>query len=161
VPESDPDAPTHDLVQRDAHLDVALRGRPALETFVALFAELEQLTPTDGELRVLIDESEIDAGLLGSPEIRAMMAAWEGSDGLRERSRIAIYAPSDLVYGLSRMAQAYGGTAADERLAVFRTKDAARDWLLGHQVRPPRAATIGRHLGDTNDLRSPNTYANG
>jgi hypothetical protein len=29
------------------------------------------------------------------------------------------------------MAQAYGGTAADERLAVFRTKDAARDWLLG------------------------------
>jgi hypothetical protein len=31
------------------------------------------------------------------------------------------------------MAQAYGGTAADERLAVFRTKDAARDWLLdGH-----------------------------
>jgi hypothetical protein len=105
VPESDPDAPTHDLVQRDAHLDVVLRGRPALETFVALFAELEQLTTTDGELLVLIDESEIDAGLLGSPELRAMMAAWEGSDGLRERSRIAIYAPSDLVYGLNRMAR--------------------------------------------------------
>jgi hypothetical protein len=100
-----------------------------------LFAELEQLTPTDGELRVLIDESEIDAGLLGSPELRAMMARWEGSEGLRERARIAIYASSDLVYGLSRMAQAFGGTAAHERLAVFRTKDAAPDWLLGGHPR--------------------------
>jgi hypothetical protein len=133
VPESDPDAPTYDLVPRDAHVDVALRGRPGLETVVALFADLERLTSTDGELLVLIDESEMDAVLLGSPELRAMMAAWEGSDGLRNRSRIAIYAPTDPVYGLNWMAQAFAGDASEGRLELFRTRQAARNWLLdGH-----------------------------
>jgi hypothetical protein len=97
VPESDPDALTYDLVQRDAHVDVVLRGRPRLETVAALFAELERLTAADGELLILIDESEMDEGTLDSTELRAMMAAWEGSEGLRERSPIAIYAPTDPV----------------------------------------------------------------
>jgi hypothetical protein len=60
-----------------------------------------------------------------------MMATWAGSEGLRERSRIAIFAPTDPVYGLNRMAQGFGGAAAADRLSVFRTKDAAEDWLLG------------------------------
>jgi hypothetical protein len=47
------------------------------------------------------------------------------------RARIAIYAPSDLVNGLTRMARAFDGGPADERLAVFRTRLAARTWLLG------------------------------
>jgi hypothetical protein len=127
VPESDPDAPTYDLVQRDAHLDIALRGRQTRGAVVALFAELEQLTTTEGELLVLIDESEIDAELLGSTDLRAMMARWEGSQGLRERSRIAIYAASDFVYGLNRMAQAFAGDASEGRLEVFRTK---RNFLM-------------------------------
>ena len=66
----------------------------------------------------------------GSGELRSMMEAWKGS-GLRERSRIAIYAPSAVGYGINRMAQAFAGNASEGRLEVFRTKDAARDWLLG------------------------------
>ena len=61
---------------------------------VALFAELERLTTDDGALLVLIDESEMHAALLGSTELRSMLQAWQGSEGLRERSRIVIYAPS-------------------------------------------------------------------
>ena len=98
---------------------------------VAMFAELERLTTNDRELLVLIDASEMQAALLGPTEIRAMMNVWTSSAGLSERSRIAIYAPSDLVYGLARMAQVFGGSASDARFVVFRTKDAARDWLLG------------------------------
>ena len=131
MPESDPYAPTYDLVQRDAHVEAVLRGRPRLETVVALFAELERLTTTDGELLVLVDESEIHPEAVGNTELRNMMGAWLESDGLRNRSRIAIYAPSDLVDGLSRMAQAFGGGPADDRLAVFRSRQAARNWLLG------------------------------
>jgi DNA-binding NarL/FixJ family response regulator len=61
----------------------------------------------------------------------------------------------------ARMAQVFAGDALEGRLAVFRTKDAARDWLLGHQLRQRREATIGRHLGTrTNvtllDLAMPN-----
>jgi hypothetical protein len=131
VPESDPEAPTYDLVSREAYVEVALRGRVRFEVVVALFAELERLTTTDGELLVLIDESETLAGLLGNTELRSMMGAWLGSDGLRNRSRIAIYTPSDLGNGLSRMAQLFGGGPADDRLAVFHTRRAARNWLLG------------------------------
>jgi hypothetical protein len=134
VPESDPDAPTYDLVQRDAHVDVVLLGRPRLGTVVALFAELERLTTREGELLVLIDESEIHAEAVGHTELRNMMGAWLESDGLRNRSRIAIYAPSDLLNGLTRMAQMFGGGPADDRLVVFRNRRAARNWLLGRHA---------------------------
>jgi hypothetical protein len=89
---------------------------------VALFAELERLTTSDRELPVLIDESDMQAALLGSGELRPMMEAWKGSAGLRERARIAIYAPSAVGYGVNRMAQAFAGNASEGRLEVFRTR---------------------------------------
>ena len=98
---------------------------------VSMFHDLEQLTGDDAELLVLIDESEMKAALLGPHELRAMMDALKASAGLRRRSRIAIYAPSNLVYGLNRMAQAFAGQASEGRLEVFRSEDAAKAWLLG------------------------------
>ena len=131
VPQGDLQPSPYELVQHDAHVEVVLRGRPRLEMVVALFAELERLTTSDRELLVLIDESDMHAALLGTGELRSMMEAWKGSAGLRERSRMAIYAPSAVGYGVNRMAQAFAGNASEGRLEVFRTKDAARDWLLG------------------------------
>ena len=119
------------VVQRDAYVHVALRGRPTLEPILSMFSELEQLTAKDGELAVLIDESEMKAGLLSPAELRAMMSGLKSSAGLRDRSRIAVYAPSNIVYGLNRMAQVFAGDDWEGRLAVFRTEDAAQDWLLG------------------------------
>ena len=97
---------------------------------VSMFAELERLT-TDGELLVLIDESEMNAMLLGPGELRAMINAWKGSEGLRQRSRIAIYAPSNVTYALNRMAQAFAGSASEGRIEVFRSRDGAEGWLFG------------------------------
>jgi hypothetical protein len=130
-PDVDGTAPEYQLVQRDAYVHVALRGRPRLGMVVSMFAELERLTTNHAELLVLIDESEMKTALLGPTELRGMIAALKGSAGLRHRSRIAIYAPSDIAYGLNRMAQAFAGEASEGRLAVFRTEDAAKDWLLG------------------------------
>jgi hypothetical protein len=124
-------APDHQIVQRDDYVEVVIRGRPRLEMVVAMFRDLEELTGHDAELLVLIDESEMKAALLGPHELRAMMDALKASAGLRRRSRIAIYAPSNLVYGLNRMAQAFAGEASEGRLEVFRTEDAAKRWLLG------------------------------
>src|SRR6266581_5455047 len=86
--------PRYELVQNEAYVDVALHGRPHLEMVVAMFADLEQLTTADRELLVLLDESQMNATLLRPSELRAMIDAWKKLDGLRERSRIAIYAPS-------------------------------------------------------------------
>jgi hypothetical protein len=132
-PDSSATPPGYELVQHGAYVDVALRGRPRLEMVVAMFGDLERLTSTGGELLVLLDESEMNATLLRPSELRAMIDAWKGFDGLRERSRIAIYAPSNVNYGLNRMAQAFAGKASEGRLEVFRTKEAAKDWLRGEQ----------------------------
>ena len=124
----------YQLGQRDAYVHVGLRGRPSLAGVVEMFGELERLTGKDAELLVLIDESELKVVLLSPTELRAMINALKSSPGLRHRSRIAIYAPSNIVYGMNRMAQAFAGDEWEDRLGVFRTEDAAEDWLLlGHR----------------------------
>jgi hypothetical protein len=120
----------YELVHRDGYVHVAIRGRPQLGMVVEMFGELDRLATAESELLVLIDESEMKAALLGPSELRAMIDSLKQT-GLRARSRIAIYAPSNLVYGLNRMAQAFAGEAWEGRLAVFRTENAAEEWLLG------------------------------
>jgi hypothetical protein len=121
---------TYDLAQRDAYVFVTLRGRPRVGIVRSLFHELEQLTTEDAELLVLIDESEVMVRLLRPSELREMIDLLKASTGLRERSRIAIYAPSPIVYGMNRMAQAFAGQASEGRFEVFRTADDAETWLL-------------------------------
>jgi hypothetical protein len=125
-------AATYDLAQRDAFVFVTLRGRPRIGIVRSLFYELEQLTTEDAELLVLIDESEVMVRLLRPSELREMIDLYKASTGLRERSRIAIYAPSPIVYGMTRMAQAFAGQASEGRFEVFRTADDAETWLLTH-----------------------------
>lgn len=126
------DSATYDLAQRDAYVLVTLRGRPRVGIVRSMFHDLEQLTTENAELLVLIDESEMMARLLHPSELREMIDVLKASKGLRERSRIAIYAPSPVVYGMNRMAQAFAGQASEGRLEVFRTADDAETWLLGH-----------------------------
>lgn len=45
------------------------------------------------------------------------------------RARLAIVAPRDLLYGVSRMFQLMLGDAADAQVAVFRRLDDASSWL--------------------------------
>ena len=125
------DSATYDLAQRDAYVLVTLRGRPRVGIVRSMFHDLEQLM-TDAELLVLIDESEMLARLLQPWELRKMIDVMKNSEGLRRRSRIAIYAPSPVVYGMNRMAQAFAGQASEGRLEVFRTADDAETWLLTH-----------------------------
>src|ERR1700730_14856030 len=77
MPERDPDA-RRTILRRDASVGVPLRGRP-LEVVVPLFAGVERLATTDGELLVLLDESELLAGTLGNTELRSVMADTSGS----------------------------------------------------------------------------------
>src|SRR5204863_3473788 len=98
---------------------------------ISMFNALDRLTTGDAELLVLIDESDMKAALLKPNELRAMMDALKASGRLRHRSRIAIHAPSNLVYGVNRMAQAFAGEESHGRLEVFRSEEDAKLWLLG------------------------------
>ena len=126
------DFATYDLAQRDAYVFVTLRGRPRVGIVRSLFHELEQLTTEDAELLVLVDESKVIARLLRPSELREMTDLLKACSRLRQRSRVAIYAPSPIVYGMNRMAQAFAGQASEGRYEVFRTPDDAETWLLTH-----------------------------
>ena len=135
MPAVDRAADGYRLTKLVDHVHVAIRGRPRLEMVVSMFDELEQLTTADGDLLVLIDESEMKAALLSPHELRAMIDALKASAGLRHRSRIAVNAPSNVVYGVNRMAQAFAGEKSVGRLEVFRNEAAALAWLLGEHER--------------------------
>jgi hypothetical protein len=121
----------YEVVQHEHYVGVTLGGRPDLETVRSMFRELENLTTPGRELLVLIDESEMSPAFISPTNLRLMMDAWRGSEGLRSRARISVYAPSSVMYGLNRMAQTFAGQALEGRLHVSRSEDEARAWLLG------------------------------
>lgn len=57
------------------------------------------------------------------------MAAFIASFGKRFNNRLALVAPSDLVYGLMRMSSAPADSFGI-RVEIFRTYEEAREWLL-------------------------------
>ena len=113
-------------------VEVSLIGRLAYETIGAMLEELDALAVAAAEptsLRVLIDESDASPGLLSIQEIRSWIDRWKRSVALKQ-GRIAVIAPSMVMYGLNRMAQGFSGNAYEGHLAVFRDRGAAIGWLL-------------------------------
>jgi hypothetical protein len=120
----------YELVRHERYVDVTLLGKPDVELVCSMFHELEALTTSDDELLVLIDEREMDPAFISPQNLRLMMDAWRNSDGLRHHTRISVCAPSPVLYGLNRMAQAFAGSDSEGRLHVSRTEEEARAWLV-------------------------------
>ena len=90
--------------------------------------------PTHAGYGELVDMSGVAA--IKTPSVAGMrnLAALSASmDTPGRASRFAIVAPGDLAFGLGRMYQSYRELKADTRkkVAVFRTRDEALDWLAG------------------------------
>ena len=78
--------------------------------------------------RVLVNTARIDSVAVTGEEIRAMSEATHDEAAKLGGARVAIYAPSDVVYGMMRMYQ----TLRDESpydIKVFRDLGEARRWL--------------------------------
>ena len=103
------------VITTDEVLDVirSLNGLPEavrqLKFALVDFTSAVELLMTGEELRDVVAENEITSGLI--------------SPGL-----IAIVAPKDQIYGLSRMWQVFVGRL-NWRVEIFRTKSDAVDWL--------------------------------
>jgi hypothetical protein len=116
-----------DASKADGVLLVKLSGRAQAETIVRLLEELNALAERDSSLRVLIDETDLGAGLVGPSDIRRIAQAWKKAAALRS-VRIAAFATNPVIYGLNRMFQ--GLAAGAERVSVFSDRARARAWLL-------------------------------
>jgi hypothetical protein len=114
---------------------VALTGRLSYETIAAMLVELDALTTArlPDKVNVLIDETDASAGLLNVAEIRKWIARWRQATALKE-GRIAVVAPSIVMYGLNRMAHAIAGAESEGHLEVFRDRGEALIWLQGESA---------------------------
>jgi hypothetical protein len=100
----------------------------------AQFREGEQRLLSDpryrGGLNLLYDLSALDPTPLRGDDVRAIAAADLAVDEPLQAARVAVVAPSDLMYGLSRMWQGLIAMAAEERTTVVRTVAEAHAWLV-------------------------------
>jgi hypothetical protein len=109
---------------------VTLAGRLTYETIAAMLEELDELATAGlpDKVNVLIDESDASPGLLRIAEIRRWIARWRKATALKE-GRIAVVAPTIVMYGLNRMAHAVAGAESEGHLEVFRDRGEALAWL--------------------------------
>ena len=109
-------------IGRRAGIAVTLSGALRAATILALLDSLEIAEPAF----VLIDESELKVGLIGTGDIQRIAHQWSMAKKLRDAA-IAVVAPNPVVYGLNRMFQLVSNT--DTRLAVFWDRPAAIEWV--------------------------------
>ena len=108
---------------------VILSGNVNYATVAALFAELEELAVRDPDMAALVDETNTRPGLVGVGDIRRMMAQWSRMHALKRR-KLAVVAPTNVMFGINRMARGLAGREVEGHIEVFRDRDAAMAWLL-------------------------------
>jgi hypothetical protein len=111
---------------RDIHV-VMLSGEVNVPDVLVLIDQLNALAREQPSFELLVDESEAKASLIGPLDLRKLAQAWSES-AASKRARIAIFAPTPVIYGLNRMVQSFG--AGEGRLKVFKSRAAATAWLL-------------------------------
>ena len=118
------------------HVEVVLSGRLNYETIAGMLAELAELAlaALPARLKVLVDETDATPGLLGPREIRNWIDGWKRAELMQ--GRLAVVAPTLVMFGLNRMAHGLAG--ADARLlrcaGCFRRR---REWAgQGSNLRP-------------------------
>ena len=87
-----------------------------------------------GTLRILIDESELQPGLVGFSDIAEMVRDWRTAPNLRS-SRIAVLAANPFIRGLNQMFRLLANVERRDSLSAFTKRADAVAWL----VRPAAA----------------------
>lgn len=108
---------------------VKFAGQAETTTISRLMADIAALAASEAPLLVLLDESDLRAGLVLHQDLRGIIENWRATIA-RRSVRIGVYAPNPLIYGLNRMAEWIASRDAEGRLAVFSGRDDAIAWLL-------------------------------
>lgn len=108
------------------------------ELFDAYDTLLQDVT-YDPSVDDLIDlRSVTHMGVTGAG-LHRLIALYDGRDSDGHETRAAIIAPSDVLYGVSRMFQTLRGDANPDQVEVFRTLDEAEYWLERRDQTAPAA----------------------
>jgi len=111
-------------------LFIELGERPRDAELLALAERVLRNPGYPSPRRELIDLRRVEGTSVSAETLSRIAAAFGAEDETPAQSRVAMVAPANLVYGLSRMYQSY---RADSPLPlrVFRDYDEALAWLEG------------------------------
>jgi hypothetical protein len=93
----------------------------------------------DASLNDLVDLREVTHMGVTSAGLHRLIALYDERGPAVLNTRNAFVAPTDVLYGVSRMFQTMRGEAPPAEIEVFRTLDEAESWIAGH----PDFATSG------------------
>ncbi len=106
--------------------EVKFGGDATLERVLVLLREFDERARESPGLRAILDESDLRVSQLRAGDVRRIIDAFRLARHIRS-ARVAIVAPTPVVYGLNRMAMAFAD--ADDVFCVFRAREEAEAWL--------------------------------
>ena len=96
----------------------------------ALFAVLQDRARKVGMLRLLIDETEMKAGLMGFNDIQDLAEEWRGATALLKSARIAVLASNPVVRGLNQAFRFLANLERKGSMSSFSKRADALAWLV-------------------------------
>jgi len=95
----------------------------------ALLTELDGMAQHGAALRLLLDETDLRAGLMGFGDIQDIVGDWRRSNALKSR-RIAVVASNPLIRGLNQMFRLFANVENKGSVSAFSDRAAALAWLV-------------------------------
>ena len=95
----------------------------------ALLTELDSLAQQGAALRLLLDETDLQAGLMGLSDIQDIVGDWRKASALKSR-RIAVVASNPLIRGLNQMFRIFANIENKGSVSAFSNRTDALAWLV-------------------------------
>jgi hypothetical protein len=108
---------------------VTVSGSADAASVRAVIIELEALAQQRGTLRILVDQTDMQPGLLGFNEIAEMVSDWRRAPALRS-SRFAFIASNPVIRGLNQLFRLSAKLEHKDSMNAFSKRADALAWLL-------------------------------
>ena len=123
------------LVERGEEITIVkLSGQLEPANIHALFVVLQDRAQKLGGLRILIDETEMKAGLMGFNDIHDLRDEWRAATALLKSSRIAVWATNPVIRGLNQAFRRLANLERKGSMSAFSKRADALAWLVEGSV---------------------------
>ena len=87
-------------------------------------------------MRILIDETDMKAGLMGLNDIQDLADEWRGATALLKSARIAVWATNPVIRGLNQAFRFLANVERKGSMSSFSKRADALAWLVEGSVAP-------------------------
>ena len=106
-----------------------MHGRATPADIHQLLEELDGLAQQRATLHLLLDETDLTAGVMGFADIHDIASDWRGATALRSR-RIAVVASNPFIRGLNQMFRVFANVENKDSVNAFSKRADALAWLV-------------------------------